>query len=163
VACHGIVRVLLGWQRWEERATAGVPCRFGVLVGWQRVAGALVMGREGGGGCGRAVGVPWHFGGRRGDRVGERQWAGAAPKWRACRGIFGRPHGGVVGAFLGRRRCRGRNRRALAGLRRSSALGGRDRQREVGVHAGLSSGVDDKEWEEESAGMNAMEEKEHSN
>ena len=160
--CHGIVRVLVGWQPWEERATAGVPWRFGVLVGWQHVAGASVTGREGGGGCGRAVAflearLP------RGDGVGERQWAGTAPKWRACRGIFGRPHGGVVGAFLGRRRCRGRNRRALAGLRRSSSLGGRDRQREVGVHAGLSSGVDDKEWEEESAGMNAMEEKEHSN
>jgi len=80
VACHGIVRVRVGWQRWEERATAGVPWRFGVLVGWQRVAGASATGREG--------------------------------------------DGSVVGAFLGRRQCRGCDRRAVAGLRRSSLLGG---------------------------------------
>ncbi len=159
--CHGIVKVLVGWQEWEERATAGMPWRFGVLVGWQRVAGASVT-EEGGGGCGRAVAF---LGARllRGDRVGERQWARAAPNWRACRGVFGRPHGGVVGAFSGRRRCRGRDRRAVAGLHRSSLLGGWDRQREVGVQTRLSSGADDSVWEEEPAGVNAMEEKEHRN
>ena len=161
MACHGVVKVLVGWQWWEERETAGVPWRFGVLVGWQRVAGASVM-EEGGGGCGHAMAF---LGARllRGDRVGERQWAIAAPKWRACPGVFGRPYGGVVGAFLGRRRCRGRDRRAVAGLRRSSLLGGWDWHHEVGVQTRLSSGADDNVWEEESAGVNAMEEKEHRN
>ena len=40
-----------------------------------------------------------------------------------------------------------------------SLLGGQGRQREVGVQVGPSSGVDDEEREEESAGMNAIEEK----
>jgi hypothetical protein len=42
-------------------------------------------------------------------------------------------------------------------------LGGRNRQHEVGVQAGPPSGADDEEREEESAGVNLMEEKEHSN
>ena len=61
-----IVRVLLGWQWQGERAAAGVPWRFGVAA-LQRphvgVAGALATGREGAGGCGRAVafsGVLYH-------------------------------------------------------------------------------------------------------
>ena len=41
-----------------------------------------------------------------------------------------------------------------------SLLGGQDRQREVGIQAGPSSGADGKEREEELAGANAMEEKE---
>jgi hypothetical protein len=56
--CHGIVRVLVVWQWRGERATAGVPWRFGV-VAFQclhgNVARASVTGREGGGGGGRAA------------------------------------------------------------------------------------------------------------
>jgi hypothetical protein len=39
-------------------------------------------------------------------------------------------------------------------------LGGQDRQREVGIQAGPSSGADGEEREEESAGANAKKEKE---
>lgn len=66
MACHGVVRIFLGWQWQGERAAAGVPWRFGVAA-LQRphvgVAGALATGREGAGGCGRAVafsGVLYH-------------------------------------------------------------------------------------------------------
>ncbi len=55
VACHGIVRVLLGWQWQGERAAAGVPWRFGVAA-FQRLHGGVARAsatrREGAGSCG---------------------------------------------------------------------------------------------------------------
>ncbi len=44
-----------------------------------------------------------------------------------------------------------------------SSLGSQDWQHEVGVQVGQSSGTDGEEREEELAGTNVMEEKEHSN
>ena len=148
--CHGIVKVLLGWQQWEERETAGMPWHF-VVAALQclhrSVAGASTTGREGGGGCGRAVAF---LGARlpRGNGVGELQWAVAAPKWRVCRGLWRGSSGAPParrccwGVFGARRRCCSRDRHAVAGLWRSSLLGGRDRQCKVGVHVGPSSGAD---------------------
>ncbi len=128
MTCHGVVRVLLGWQWQGERAAAGVPWSFGVAVlqcTHSGVAGALVTGREGAGGCERAAA----FSGARRTcdvEVGEWQWAGADPQWRACHGVLGVaavrcPHGGVVGAGGGRRACCGVCEAAAAGRRRVSA------------------------------------------
>ena len=51
-ACHGVVRVLLGWQRQGERAVVGVPWRFGVAAlqhhwqqEWRTVAAVGVQQR----------------------------------------------------------------------------------------------------------------------
>ncbi len=50
VLCHGIFRVLLGWQRRGERAVAGVPWRFGAAAlqhHWRREGRAAVVGEGG--------------------------------------------------------------------------------------------------------------------
>ena len=104
VAVHGVVRVLAVWQRRGERAAVGVPWRFRVAA-FQcphgDVAGASVMGSEGGGGGGRAAafsGVRRPCGGRVlrhcpggvfevalvGGGSGEGEWP---RQWWACHGV----------------------------------------------------------------------------
>ncbi len=77
-AFHGIVRVLVVWRRWGERAAAGVPWQLEVAA-FQRPHGnvawvSLATGREGGSGGGRATAF---WGAQRpcGGRAREQQWA----------------------------------------------------------------------------------------
>jgi hypothetical protein len=103
-AVHGIIRVLVVWQRQGERAAVGVPWHFGVAA-FQcphgNVVGASVMGSEGGCGSRSAAafsGARNPCGGRvlrhcpggvfEVELVGGGSGEGGWPRqWWACRGV----------------------------------------------------------------------------
>jgi hypothetical protein len=84
-ACHGVVRVLVVWQRGRKggggRALAFRAAAFQRLHG--NVAGASAMEREGGGGSGHAT-VFLGARGLCGSRAGDRQCA----CWGVVRAVF---------------------------------------------------------------------------